>query len=143
MVICQQSSLIEVRRLDNRGRGGRGVFATCDIAEGTVVEQVPVILIPKNQVFGDTETSRHNRHISWYVFDWDGITKREYVALALGYGSIYNHSYAPNAKYVKVAPDVIEFHAIKPIAAGEEIFINYNGEADPERPVEFSVHSGG
>src|SRR5947207_2382193 len=95
--VCQQSNLIEVRRLDNRGRGGRGVFALRDIPAATTIERVPVILIPKEQVFGNTPEARHAARISWYVFAWDGITKRNYVALALGYGSIYNHSYSPNA----------------------------------------------
>ena len=139
MFISRQSNLIEVRRLDNRGRGGRGVFAITDIAAGTLIERVPVILIPHAQVFGDPSTVDRSACISWYVFDWEGVTKRSYVALALGYGSIYNHSYSPNARYEKVAPDMIEFQAINDIVAGEEILINYNGDDEPERPMHFEM----
>ena len=128
MFLCKQSDLIEVRRADNRGKGGRGVFATRDIPAATLIERVPVILIPKHQVFGDNEVARRATLISWYVFDWEGMTKRPYVALALGYGSIYNHSKEPNARAERHAPDLLEISARRDIPAGAEIFINYLGE---------------
>lgn len=140
MLVCRQSDLVEVRRLDNRGRGGRGVFATRDIAAGTLIERVPVILIPHEQVFGDSPVAQRSARISWYVFGWEGQTKRNYVALALGYGSIYNHSYTPNANFKPEPPDVLGFHAIRDIAAGEEITINYIGELPEPRALGFDVH---
>lgn len=139
MLLTRQSRLVEVRRAENRGKGGRGVFATEAIAAGEVIERVPVILIPANQVFGDTPAARNAAQISWYVFDWEELTKRTYVALALGYGSIYNHSYTPNARYRREPPDIIEFVALREIAEGEEILINYHGEPDDKRPVYFEV----
>jgi uncharacterized protein len=140
MQVCRQSDIIEVRRIDNRGRGGRGVFAMRDISAGTVIETVPVILIPAAQVFGETTEAKRSARISWYVFEWAGVTKRAYVALALGYGSIYNHSYEPNARYTRVPPDLLEFTALSDISAGEEILINYHGEPGDKRPVHFDVH---
>ncbi len=139
MLLCRQSDLIEVRRAEDRGRGGRGVFARVDIAADTLLERVPVILLPHNQIFGDPPHGQRSAAISWYVFDWTGMTKRDYVAVALGYGSIYNHSFSPNARYTRVAPDLIDFHAIKPIAAGEEVLINYHGEPTETRSVDFDV----
>jgi uncharacterized protein len=139
--ICTQSDLIEVRRVINRGRGGRGVFALRDIAAGTLIERVPVILIPKAQVFGSSELAKRAARISWYVFGWEGETKRPYVALALGYGSIYNHSPRANARYQKEAPDVMEFLAVRDINPGEEITINYNGDPNDERAMEFDVRT--
>ena len=140
MELCRQSELIEVRRAENRGKGGRGVFAIRDIAAGTVFERVPVLLVPKNQVFAmEPDTPSPAPTISWYVFDWDGMTKRDYVALALGYGSIYNHSYEPNARYRREPPDLLEFVALRDIRGGEEILINYHGEPDDRRAVEFEV----
>jgi SET domain-containing protein len=136
---CRQSDLIEVRRAENRGKGGRGVFALRDIPARMIIECVPVILIPTNQVFGDPGEPSPSPAISWYVFDWTGITKRDYVALALGYGSIYNHSYTPNARYHRVPPDFLEFVALRDIHAGEEILINYHGEPEDHRPVGFEV----
>lgn len=140
MLVCRQSDLIEVRRLDNRGRGGRGVFATRDIPAGALIERAPVILIPAAQVFGDDPLARRAARISWYVFEWAGLTERHYVALALGYASIYNHAYQPNARYTRVPPDVIEFHALADIPAGHEITINYHGDPANRSPVDFDVH---
>jgi len=84
--------------------------------------------------------ARRSARISWYVFDWEGLTARNYVALGLGYASIYNHSYEPNARYAREAPDVLVFTAVRDIAAGEEVTINYHGEPGDRRPVDFEVH---
>ena len=59
---------------------------------------------------------------------------------ALGYGSIYNHSYSPNARYVKhFDRRTIDFIALWDIAAGEEIPTNYNGVPDSKKMVWFEV----
>jgi len=51
----------------------------------------------------------------------------EMLAVALGFGSIYNHSYEPNAIYKKRIRDkVIEFVALRSIRKDEEISVNYN-----------------
>ncbi len=123
---CRQSDLIEVRRSTTRGRGGRGVYALRDIPAGTVIERTPVLLIPRNQVFSDDPRIRAaNARLSWYVFDWTGQTKRDYVALALGYGSIYNHSDDPNAAWEPEPPDTLAFRATRDIPVGHEVFISY------------------
>ena len=59
--------------------------------------------------------------------------------LALGYGSLYNHSYRPNARYVDLSERTKLFTAIRDIAAGEEITVNYNGEPEDQTPVGFDV----
>jgi hypothetical protein len=102
-----------------------------------------VLLVPKTQVFGDTKHAQNAARISWYVFDWKVPTKREYVALALGYGSIYNHSYSPNASYKCVAPDAIEFVAIAAIEPGDEITINYNGDPADKTAMSFQLAGDG
>lgn len=130
---------IEVRRDTTKGRGARGVYAAEPIAVGQIIERVPVLLIPKSQVFGDDPIARNAARISWYVFEWKVPTKRPYVALALGYGSIYNHSFHPNARYRCVAPDAIEYECIRPIDAGDEITINYNGDPADMSPVGFDL----
>lgn len=59
-----------------------------------------------------------------YVFTWgDGST-----ALALGYGSLYNHSYDPNATTLEDGDELV-ITATRRIAVGDEIFINYMGTA--------------
>jgi uncharacterized protein len=130
---------IEVRRDTSKGRGARGVYATATIEPGEIIERVPVILIPKAQVFGDSPQAKNAARISWYVFAWKVPTNREYVALALGYGSLYNHSFEPNARYECFAPDGIEFRCIRSIAAGDEILVNYNGEPEDKTPVDFPL----
>ena len=140
MHLCRHTNIVEVRRTGNRGRGGRGVFAISDLSAGTLIERVPVILIPANQVFGDSRQAQLAARISYAVFCLEKKTQRNYVALALGYGSIYNHSYSPNARNTRIPPDLLEFHALRDIAGGEEILINYHGEPDDSRPVHFDVH---
>ena len=76
-----------------------------------------------------------NRALNKYFYIWN----RNAVAVSLGYGSLYNHSYRPNARYVDLAGRTKLFTAIRDIAAGEEITVNYNGEPEDETPVGFEV----
>ena len=101
---------------------GRGVFASEAIAAGATIEICPMLVA--------TNTERSEAlalGAEGYVFGWgDGGT-----ALALGYGSLYNHSYEPNATTLEDAEDeVLVITAVRDIAPGEEIFINYMGTAD-------------
>ncbi len=99
----------------SHGRG-RGVFSTRTYAAGETVEVAPVIAIePENQhlLVGTVLNS--------YVFGW-----RDSVAIALGFGSIYNHSWHPNLEYRKRFDEgVIEFVTLRSIAVGEELMTNY------------------
>ncbi|MGG1678300.1 SET domain-containing protein [Neobacillus sp. NRS-1170] len=100
----------------------RGVFAVREIKNGELIEQAPIIVFPR--------TDRYflkNLALVDFLFDWG---EKQY-ALALGYGSIYNHSYNPNAKF-EYNKDYfsINFYAIKDISAGEEISINHNNKRD-------------
>lgn len=134
-----QSDLVEIRRVPTGGRGGRGVFARRPITAGTVIERVPVILIPQNQVFGESEVARRACRISWYVFAWGKQEGHDYVALPLGYGAIYNHSFEPNASFRIISSDIMEFVTISHILEGDEITINYNGDPNDQTPVRFPV----
>lgn len=134
-----QSDLVEVRRVRTGGRGGRGVFARLAISEGTLLERVPVVLIPRNQVFGESKAAIRACRISWYVFEWGKEDGHDYVALPLGYGAIYNHSYEPNAAFRICRPDIMEFVAISYIEENEEITINYNGDQYDKTPVRFPL----
>jgi len=70
-----------------------------------------------------------------YCFEWGEGT----LALALGYGSLYNHSYQPNARYDDPGGQSMVFTAIEDIAPGDEITINYNAEPLDQSPVGFKV----
>lgn len=126
------SDCIEVKRITAKGRG---VFARHRIAAGTVFEQVPVIVIPAEEVLESTE----NSVLANYVFDWG----KDTVALALGFGSMYNHSYFPNARYDDEGQQTKIFTAIRDIEPGEEITVNYNGHEEDLTPVSFDVVDNG
>jgi len=122
------SDLIEVRRIPKKGRG---VFARRHIRKGTVIERVPVILVSMKEVFSQAPRSK----LADYVF----IRDRDTVAVVLGYGSLYNHSYQPNAQYYDSGRHTQVFEAIRDIRPGEEITVNYNGSATDRRQVGFRV----
>lgn len=76
--------------------------------------------------------------LSNYVFDWG--EKEEHAAVALGYISIYNHSYKPNAELTECLDEsVIEVSALRDIAPDEEIVVNYNGAPDDPDKLWFKV----
>ncbi len=101
---------------------GRGVFTTHDIPKGSVIEICPIIHIPEHEVDIIHETDLHDYYFVWGEDDEEG-------AIALGYGSLYNHSYRPKAEYIyDLGEDVIEIMAIKDIKAGTEITCNYHGD---------------
>lgn len=122
------SSLIEVKRIPGKGRG---VFAREFIPAGTIFERVPLLVIPAKEVL----ECEHGGFLSQYVFEY-GPGR---VALALGFGSLYNHSFAPNARYDDAGRQVKEYKALRDIQPGEEITINYNGAEDCLDPVGFDV----
>ena len=124
----RQSDLIEVKRVPGKGRG---VFARRFIREHTTIERVPVLILPEHTMWHRDGTSP----LSEYVFHWSG----GQLALALGYGSLYNHSDHPNARCEDRAPRTKVYTALRDIAAGEEITINYHGEPEARGPLGFEV----
>jgi SET domain-containing protein len=103
---------------------GLGVFAARDMEAEEIIEVCPVIVFPRKDLEHIDKTVLYD-----YYFDWgdDG----EWYAFGLGYASLYNHSVEPNAEYaMDFEAKTIDIFCLKPIAAGEEILINYNG--DPE-----------
>jgi SET domain-containing protein len=125
------SDSVEVKRIKGKGRG---VFARRLIRKGELIEKVPMLVLPVEEFHdGLGKTSLAN-----YCFNW----KEGTVALALGYGSLYNHSYKPNARYDDVWPQTKEFTALRDIAPGEEITVNYNGKPKSRSAVWFEVVEG-
>ncbi len=114
----------------NTGKYGRGIFANRNIKNDELIEEAPVIVIPKKE----WKVMRDSILLN-YVFWWE-----EGKALALGYGSLYNHSYTPNAGYItNIKNQSIDFYARKDIHKGEEIMINYNGDPKDQSPLWFKV----
>ncbi len=102
---------------------GRGVFTAEEIAQGSTIEVCPVIVLPAQD-----KARIHASLLHDYYFDWEG---RDVTAIALGYGSLYNHSDSPNADYeMDFSAETISIVAQRDIAPGEEICIDYTDGAD-------------
>jgi SET domain-containing protein len=102
---------------------GRGVFAARPFRAGELVEVCPVLLFRKPyEVL--------HKELKTFVFHWpvpEGA--RATQALALGYGSLYNHSNPSNLRYeTDVEALLMRFIAVRDIGADEELTINYNAD---------------
>lgn len=117
--------------IDESPGKGRGVFAGKAFRKGEVIEIAPVITMSADDMSMLDYTELYN-----YYFLWGN--DHTQCAIALGFGSVYNHSYAPNARYNTYYRErIIEFVCIKNIAPGEEITVNYNGEPEDQSLVWF------
>ena len=135
--LFKQSNLVEVKRNKKYKSRSRAVYARKNIKKGKTIEEVPVIRMPRDEVFPENVDKQPCATISWYCFEWHKdkkYSKNGFTAIALGYGSLYNHSDDPNAKYEHINGDCLRFVAKKNIKKGEEITINYmqgcKGEVD-------------
>jgi SET domain-containing protein len=123
----EPSKLIRVRNVKGKGRG---VFASETIAKGNLIERVPIVLVPIEHLIGGL----YSPVLARFFYMWN----KKNVAISLGYGSLYNHSYRPNAHY-QHGKMTISYTALRDIAKGEEITINYNGDPRDRSRVGFPV----
>ncbi|TFK81833.1 hypothetical protein K466DRAFT_666881 [Polyporus arcularius HHB13444] len=97
---------------------GRGVYATREIPAQTLIEVSPVLL------FTAKEYEEHGKHtvLDHYTFVWrDGR-----MALALGLGSLFNHSQRPNVSYtIDPATESIRYVTSRRVLPDEELCIFY------------------
>ena len=102
---------------------GRGVFASRRFVSGEVVEVAPVLVL---KVDYDALPAL----LKTYVFDWTTLTGvPRSQAVALGYGSMYNHANPANLRYIADArQNVMRYVAVRDIEPDEELTINYNAE---------------
>lgn len=106
--------------------GGRGVFAGSPIKNGDLIEICPVIVLKEGEMEILDKTTLYD-----YYFLWGDDQKQ--CAMALGFGSLYNHFCPSNGDYfMDFEEQIIEVYATRNIEAGEEITINYHG--DPKNP---------
>ncbi len=125
-------------RVGDAGHKGRGVFAKEPIKQGEAAESAPALTIPARDVGRLSESFLTN-----YTFSH----RDDYELIALGYVSLYNHSFDPNAHFV-LMQDSILIIALRPIAAGEEISFDYGWSAAAfqsvgiEVPADFSFSDG-
>lgn len=115
----------------NSELGGRGVFTAAEVPERSLLEICPVIVMPREHLKHLDQTGMYD-----YYFLWG--EQEDACAVALGYGSLYNHSYTPNTIYL---PDfggqALHFITLRTIKAGEEVTVNYNGNPGNEEDVWF------
>ncbi|EXJ79816.1 hypothetical protein A1O3_08101 [Capronia epimyces CBS 606.96] len=109
---------------DPRDFLGRGVFATQDIPRSTVVDVSPVL------IFSEDEVENHTKHtrLQHYTYYWPSESGRTMTqALALGLGSMFNHSLrGQNVGWKRnTETDVIVYTTLRDIKAGEELCISY------------------
>lgn len=109
--------------MDSPGQG-RGVFTDSDIPVGSIIEICPCIILSTNDTIQIHQTLLHD-----YYFLWDIENKTS--AIALGFGSLYNHSESPNAEFlIDYDATSIKIVGLRTINSMEEITINYIGLKD-------------
>ncbi|CAO1622565.1 unnamed protein product [Sympodiomycopsis kandeliae] len=98
---------------------GRGVYASRPLPSGTIVEISPVLLFNKSE--WDNYGSK--TILDCYTFKWGRMGE---MALALGLGSLFNHSKFPSvAFYIDRSSHSIRYQLVRDVVAGEELCISY------------------
>lgn len=109
------------------------MFTSEDIPNKTIIEISPAIVMSNNDRLLLDQTLLHD-----YIFEWGH--KHNQCCVALGYISLYNHSYQSNCEYVMdYEQELITIKTMRLIKAGEELFINYNGDWNNRKKVWFDV----
>lgn len=102
---------------------GRCVVAARDIAAGTRILADPIVFVPKEQSVHTDQTT-----LGRYLFEW---TDEGDLCNVLGYGSLINHGADANVELDSNFDDLtMDFHALRDIAAGEELVYDYGHDAD-------------
>jgi uncharacterized protein len=114
---------------------GRGMFAAGPIAADTVLETAPVIVMSAEDRQMLDKTLLHD-----YIFEWGDDRTR--CCMALGYVPLYNHSYSSNCEYeMDFRKKIITVKTVRDVEAGEELFINYNGDWNNDTPIWFEAEA--
>jgi hypothetical protein len=112
---------------------GRGVFTSVNIDKNTVIEISPVIVMSRDERKLLDQTLLHD-----YIFEWG--EEKEKCCMALGYISVYNHSYRANCEYeMDFENSLMKVKTTRFIKAGEELFFNYNGPWNDEKKLWFDA----
>ncbi|KAF9184657.1 hypothetical protein BGZ51_003200 [Haplosporangium sp. Z 767] len=111
--LLDQSSL----QIKDCGVKGRGVITHILIPARTIIDISPILLFPTQ------EYSLHGQYtqLDHYTYRWQGG-----MALALGLGSMFNHSNKPNVGFQRDFENkLIRYTALREIYPGEELCISY------------------
>ena len=119
--------------IEKSNEKGRGVFTKQPIPANTIIEVSPVIVMTAEERINLDQTLLHD-----YIFEWGKDSKQ--CCMALGYVPVYNHSYRSNCEYeMDFDNEIIKIKTIRAIEAGEELFINYNGDWNNAKKIWFDV----
>jgi hypothetical protein len=104
---------------------GHGVFATADIPADTTLEECHHLRISQEDCSGILDD-----YVYGLAPEEDDVEEEpEHYTLVLGCGSIFNHADNHNTEYWHdTERDLIVFHTIKDVSAGEQLFVNYGKE---------------
>jgi SET domain-containing protein len=112
---------------------GRGVFTTKDIPAYSDIEVAPVIELTAKERKQIEGTKLYH-----YIFEW-GKTKKK-AAVALGFVSMYNHSFDPNCAYeMDYDAQTMTIRTLRKIKKGEELTFSYNGSPTDQTPLWFKT----
>jgi uncharacterized protein len=113
------------------GNKGRGVYTSKNIPAGTIIEISPVLVLSPKERKTIEETKLFD-----YIFEWGNNHKSG--AIALGYVSLYNHSYDANCDYDMDYDNLLmTVRTVKTVKKGGELCVNYNAAPDNKTPVWF------
>ena len=119
--------------VENTAEKGRGVFTHERIPANTVIEIAPVIVMANSDREHLDKTLLHD-----YIFVWG--KENDKCCMALGLIPIYNHNYKSNCEYfMDFEDETIMIETLRVIEKGEELTINYNGDANDAEWVWFDV----
>ena len=125
--------IAEAIYIEQSASRGRGVFSKTNLRKNTLVERAPVIVMSKKDRSLIDATLLHD-----YIFEWGD--KGEQCCMALGYVPLYNHSPQSNCEYeMDFRNETISVRTVRSIKAGEELFINYNGDWNNGKKVWFEL----
>lgn len=112
---------------------GRGVFTSKKIAAGTIIEISPVVDLTVKE-----RKQLEGTRLYHYIFEW-GTSKRQ-ACVALGYVSMYNHSFEPNCEYEQdYEARTMTVRTIRDVKKGEELLFSYNGDPNDKSPLWFKT----
>ncbi|KAM0749917.1 hypothetical protein T439DRAFT_42353 [Meredithblackwellia eburnea MCA 4105] len=132
---------------------GRGVYSTTTLPAGTLIDISPVLLLSDSEYYGVGSQPGQGNGVEGsvlrgYVFTWKG--REGGMALALGVGSLFNHSQSPNVSFeLDTTGYVIRYRTFKKVEEGEELCIFYGhrtrfeGDGERERAEDSEEEEGG
>jgi hypothetical protein len=102
---------------------GRGIIAKVAIPAGELIERSPVLPIGT----AESESPGLNDYSFAWGEDVEGFEPGKECAVGLGYLSLYNHSDTSNVSLTRhYDENEMSIRALRDIAAGEELTINYD-----------------